>query len=108
MRPAIAPTPPATAERGRFRSHPLLLDMGLTGGAQVSLFVSNLLLISLFARFLGATEVAEYLLLRRVVTWLQSAVQMGLHVGIPRYVAYESGIAEGKREPYFVVGIGWL
>ncbi|MFL6352720.1 MAG: lipopolysaccharide biosynthesis protein [Bryobacteraceae bacterium] len=108
MTPVTAGTPPAAPRRGRIRSHPLLLDLGLTSAAQLSLFVSNLLLVSLFARFLSATGIAEYLLLRRVVAWLQAGVQLGLTTGIPRYVAYESAGEKGKRETYFAAGAGCL
>ncbi len=106
--PATARIPFVRPARWRFKSHPLLLDFGFTGAAQVSLFVSNLLLISLFARFLSAAGVAEYLLLRRVVIWLQSGVQLGLFVGIPRYVAYETGLPEGRPENYFAAGAACL
>lgn len=108
MIPATARMPSAVSVRGRLKAHPLLLDLGFTGAAQVSLFVSNLLLVSLFARLLSATGVAEYLLLRRVVVWLQSGVQLGLYVGIPRYVAHEVGAAEGKPETYFAAGAACL
>ncbi|MGI8959167.1 MAG: lipopolysaccharide biosynthesis protein [Bryobacteraceae bacterium] len=108
MTPATAGTPPVLSRRKRIRSHPLLLDLGFTSAAQISLFVSNLLLISLFARFLSAAALAEYLLLRRVVAWLQSGVQLGLLVGIPRYVAHEAAAAEGKPETYFAAGAACL
>jgi O-antigen/teichoic acid export membrane protein len=108
MTPATAGTAPVTSQRRRIRSHPLLLDLGFTSAAQISLFVSNLLLISLFARFLSATALAEYLLLRRVVAWLQSGVQLGLVVGIPRYVAHEAAAVEGKPEAYFAAGAACL
>jgi O-antigen/teichoic acid export membrane protein len=108
MTPATAGADPATSRRRRIRSHPLLLDLGFTSAAQISLFVSNLLVISLFARFLSATALAEYLLLRRVLAWLQSGMQLGLLVGIPRYVAQEVGAAEGKPETYFAAGAACL
>ena len=85
-----------------------MLDLGFTSAAQISLFVSNLLLVSLFARFLSATALAEYLLLRRVVAWLQSGVQLGLLVGIPRYVAHEAAGADGQPETYFALGAACL
>jgi O-antigen/teichoic acid export membrane protein len=108
MTPATARTAPVSSRGRRVRSHPLLLDFGFTSAAQISLFVSNLLLISLFARFLNATALAEYLLLRRVVAWLQSGVQLGLLVGIPRYVAHEAAAVEGKPEDYFAAGAACL
>jgi O-antigen/teichoic acid export membrane protein len=108
MTPATAGMAPVTSRPRRIRSHPLLLDLGFTSAAQISLFVSNLLIISLFARFLSATGLAEYLLLRRVVAWLQSGVQLGLLVGIPRYVAHEAAAVEGKPEAYFAAGAACL
>jgi O-antigen/teichoic acid export membrane protein len=108
MTPATAGMAPVTSRPRRIRSHPLLLDLGFTSAAQISLFVSNLLIISLFARFLSATGLAEYLLLRRVVVWLQSGVQLGLMVGIPRYVAHEAAAPEGKPEAYFAAGAACL
>ena len=108
MTPATAGMPPALPKRKRIRSHPLLLDLGFTSAAQISLFVSNLLLVSLFARFLSATALAEYLLLRRVVAWLQSGVQLGLLVGIPRYVAHEAAGPDGQPETYFALGAACL
>jgi O-antigen/teichoic acid export membrane protein len=92
----------------RSKSSSLLLDLSFTGVTQVLGFVSNLVLVSLFARLLGATAVAEYLLLRRVVNWVQSALQCGLFVAVPRFVAYAENAEPGKQEEYFTAGAACL
>ncbi len=90
-----------TSRRRRFRPPALLFDIGFTGVTQVLSFLASVALVSLFARLIGATAVAEYLLLRRVVNWLQSGVQLGLFVAIPRFVAHAHGTADGRQEQYF-------
>lgn len=63
-------------------------------------FIAGLGVISIFGRLLGPALLAEYLLIRRVAGWLNAA-QLGLGVGLPRYVARASG-SKGKQESYFV------
>jgi O-antigen/teichoic acid export membrane protein len=83
------------------RIHPLFRDFGLTLATNIICFFCGLAVITIFGRLLGAGLLAEYLLVRRVIGWL-SASQLGLGVGLPRYVAHSFAEGEGKQETYFV------
>jgi O-antigen/teichoic acid export membrane protein len=76
-------------------------DLAVTTATQVIIFLSMLLVISLVGRLLGAALLGEYLLVRRVVSWLMSGVLLGLGVALPRYVAHTVGHSDGAPEKYF-------
>ena len=88
--------------------HPLARDLWLTAGSQVLILVVNLLLVALFGRLIGTVALGEYLLLRRVVNGLQSGVQMGLGVAVPRFVARSINRKGQEREAYFLAGLSCL
>ena len=58
-------------------------------------------MISLVGRLLGAASLGEYLLLRRVVSWLMSGVLLGLGVALPRYVAHTINQSDEVPKIYF-------
>ncbi len=85
---AVSDTEPSWGRTIRVRiAHPFLLDVGLTTLTGVLVLISGLFVVSLVGRRMGALAVGEYLLLRRVATWLSSGIQLGLGVALPRYVA---------------------
>jgi O-antigen/teichoic acid export membrane protein len=97
--------PVATPQRPQ-HVHPLLRDLAITAASSVITFVAGIIVISLFGRLLGALLLGEYLLVKRVMAWLQSISQMGLGVALPRYVAHAVNGPESERHAYFVGGIG--
>jgi O-antigen/teichoic acid export membrane protein len=88
----------------RQQVHPVLRDLLVTAAASFATFVAGLVLISLFGRLLGATLLAEYLLLKRVAAWLQPLAHLGLGVALPRYVAYSTQESLASQLGYFVAG----
>ena len=83
-------------------------DVGVTAATEFSILATSLLLVSLFGRLMGAVALGEYLLVRRVVTGLQSGVQMGFAVALPKHVARAVKGPEGQREAYFLVALSCL
>lgn len=86
----------------RRRVHPLLWDVGLTSVTEVMVLASGLLIVSLFGRLVGAVALGEYLLLRRVASWMQSGAQLGLGVALPRYVAQAIDRRQSDQLAYFL------
>jgi O-antigen/teichoic acid export membrane protein len=101
---SVSPVVPST---NRIRVHPFFQDLGLTAITAFSVLMASLLLVSLFGRLLGPLALGEYLLLRRVVSWLQPAVQLGLGTALPRYVAYETEGTDTNRGTYFFIALGF-
>jgi O-antigen/teichoic acid export membrane protein len=89
----------------RVRLHPFFRDLGLTAVTGGTVVVAGFLVISLFGRILGAVALSEYLLLRRVVSWLQSGAQLGLGVALPRYVAHAIDKPAFERQAYFLAAL---
>ncbi len=94
--------------RSRVRWHPFFRDLGMTAATEFTILLTNLLLVSLFGRLLGAVALAEYLLLRRVVAGLQQPTQLGLGLALPRYVAHTVNRPGGEREAYFLAALSCL
>ena len=92
-RPTGVPSKPRC---GRF-----LRDVGLTMGAEVLVLASRVVIVSIFGRWVGAAELAEYLLLSRVTAWLLAGAVLGLAVGLPRYVARVTGSQQQGPTIYF-------
>ncbi|MGH9404453.1 MAG: lipopolysaccharide biosynthesis protein [Terriglobia bacterium] len=85
--------------------HPLFRDFALTAGAEVAVLLAGFAVISILGRFLGAVALGEYLLLRRVLAWLQTGGQLGLGVALPRYVANGVTGPERDRKIYLCVSL---
>jgi len=85
--------------------HPFFRDLGLTGVTGVTVLVGGLLVVALFGRMFGAVALSEYLLLRRVVAWLQSGTDLGLGVALPRYVAHAVDKPVVERQAYFLAAL---
>jgi len=93
------------AARGKLSLHPLFRDFGLTAFTEFGVLVSGLAIISLMGRLLGVVALGEYLLLRRVLAWLQPAVQLGMGNALPRYVAYNADGPPSKLRRYLVISL---
>jgi len=80
----------------------------MTAAAEAIVLATSLLVVSLFGRLLGAVALAEYLLFRRVAAGLQSGVNLGLSVAVPRYVGLTVNNPSGKPEAYFLAALTCL
>ena len=79
-----------------------LHDLVMTLGTEAGAVLSGLILTSMVSRWLGARALSEYLLLRRVLSWMVSGTLLGLATGLPRYVAYAAGHREQEDAGYFL------
>ncbi len=84
------------------RVHPFFWDLGATSTTEILVLASGVFVVSLFGRLLGPLALGQYLLLRRVVSWIQSGTQLGLGVALPRYVAQSYQRRELEPLTYFV------
>jgi O-antigen/teichoic acid export membrane protein len=100
-----APLRATRAIRGRLSLHPLFRDFGLTAVTELGVLVSGLAIVSLMGRLLGVIALGEYLLLRRVLAWLQPAVQLGMGNALPRYVAYHADGHPAQLRRYLAVSL---
>jgi O-antigen/teichoic acid export membrane protein len=91
----------ATRERAK-PGRTFLHDLVMTLGAEAGAVLSGLILTSIVSRWLGARALSEYLLLRRVLSWMVSGTLLGLATGLPRYVAYAAGHREQEDAGYFL------
>ena len=91
----------ANISGSRIGLNPLVLDLGLTAATGFTELVASLLVVSLIGRKLGAIALGEYLLLRRVYSWLQSGALLGSSTALPRYVAHALGKPATERAGYF-------
>lgn len=82
-----------------------LHDVALTMGAEAATVISSLLLTSLLSRWMGARALSEYLLLRRVLSWMLSGTLLGLATGLPRYVAYAGHRRRDEAEYFLAASI---
>jgi O-antigen/teichoic acid export membrane protein len=93
---------PAKVQPTATRSRLFLHDVALTMGAEAATVFSTLLLTWMMSHWLGAHALSEYLLLRRVLSWMVAATLLGLATGLPRYVAQASGRQEPDSPVYFL------
>jgi len=80
-------------------------DVALTMGAEIAVLLSGLLTVSILSRWVGAHALSEYLLLRRVLTWMVASMFLGFATGLPRYVAQARGRRQGDEHMYFVAAL---
>lgn len=100
--PAAEATTGTPSRASRYALHPAFRDLGLFGATSVITTIAAVAIISLLGRYLGPALLGEYLLVRRVASWLQSVVVLPSGIALPRYVAAsvkESGI--NKRSYFF-------
>lgn len=97
--------PTLTAEKRRFAIHPLFVDLSFTAVTSAAVLVTSLVMVSLFGKALGAVALAEYLLVRRIYSWLQSATLLGVDSALPRYVAMTDTREPRLRDEYLFASI---
>jgi O-antigen/teichoic acid export membrane protein len=97
----------AVSSRGQKGPRPGLFvhDVAQTMAAEIAVVVCGLLIVSILSRWVGAHALSEYLLLRRVLTWMISGLLLGLANGLPRYVAHAAGRREQGGYDYFLAAI---
>lgn len=86
----------------RFDLHPALRDFALTGSTSLLVSIAAMVVIAIVGRTLGPALLGEYLLIRRMASWLQGPVQLPSGVALPRYVALSVSEATSIRQSYFV------
>jgi O-antigen/teichoic acid export membrane protein len=85
----------------RLAVHPLLRNVGLTGFASLVTSLAAVAVISLIGRTAGPVLLGEYLLVRRMASWLQAVVVLPSGIALPRYVA-ASVDDSAARQTYFL------
>jgi len=76
----------------------------ITFATEFIVLISSLLVYKLAAIVLGNTGFSEYALSRRILSFIQPVILMGLTVGIPRYMGYHSTASKEKSDIYFING----
>jgi O-antigen/teichoic acid export membrane protein len=79
-----------------------------TAMTQASILLTNLLMVTLIAKWLGVVALGEYLILKRVSTWMLTGTQLGLGVALPRQIAYCSDDLGPKADRYFAAAFASL
>ena len=74
----------------------------MTMGAEAATVVSTLLLTSMLSHWMGAHPLSEFLLLRRVLSWMLAGSLLGLATGLPRYVAHNASRRTSNGPVYFL------
>jgi O-antigen/teichoic acid export membrane protein len=90
----------------RITVHPAIRDLGFLGASTFLTAVAAMVVISLVGKAFGATLLGEYLLIRRMASWLQAGVQLPSGVALPRYVAASLDDPESPKVTYFVAALG--
>jgi len=96
---------PSSRHAHRLSVHPLLRNIGLTGVTSVVTSVAAMIVISLVGRILGPVLLGEYLLVRRIASWLQAVVVLPSGIALPRYVAASVNKPASTRQTYFLGAI---
>ena len=86
----------------RYTLHPAFRDLGLIGGTSILTTIAAVAVISLLGRYLGPALLGEYLLVRRVASWLQSLVAVPSGIALPRYVAASVKDSQVNKRSYFL------
>jgi len=94
--------------------HPALRDLGVVGASGFVTAIAGMLVISVVGKAFGAALLGEYLLIRRMASWLQATVQLPSGVALPRYVSASIDDPNSPKVTYFIsallsaCGIGLL
>ncbi|MFZ1086551.1 MAG: hypothetical protein WAN35_16425 [Terracidiphilus sp.] len=92
----------------RLRLHPFFTDVFFTSITQGLILAASLFMVSLVSKWLGLIALGEYLLLKRVSSWLLTASQLGLGVALPREIALVCKDSEARARQYFTVAFALL
>jgi len=86
----------------RYTLHPAFRDLGLIGGTSIITTAAAIAIISLLGRYLGPALLGEYLLVRRIASWMQSVVALPSGIALPRYVAASVNESQINKRSYFL------
>lgn len=92
----------------RLRLHPFFIDVLLTGATQAFILAANLVMVSLVNKWMGVVALGEFLLLKRVSSWLLMGTQLGLGVALPREIAHACDDTGVKAKQYFAAAMATL
>jgi len=90
------------------RLHPFLFDVLTTGLTQVASLAASFVLVGAVSKRMGVVALGEYLLVRRVSSWLFAASQLGLGIALPRQIAHTVHEVETRAAQYFLATFGVL
>src|SRR5262245_44677736 len=85
--------------------HPALRDFALTGTATALTALAAMLVISILGKTIGPIFLGEYLLVRRMASWIQGGVQLPSGVALPRFVAFSVNEPGVVRQTYFLAAL---
>lgn len=84
-------------------------DLVITFIVQFIVLASGIIVYKLAANMLGVGGFSEYALSRRIISFIQPVLLVGLGVGLPRYIAYaHTGKNLEKPDTYFAGGLAIL
>jgi O-antigen/teichoic acid export membrane protein len=86
----------------RLKMHPALRDFGVVGISGFLTALAGMLVIAVVGKAFGAVLLGEFLLIRRMASWLQAGVQMPTGVALPRFVSATLNDANSPKVAYFV------
>jgi UDP-2-acetamido-2-deoxy-ribo-hexuluronate aminotransferase len=90
------------------RLHPFLFDVLTTGLTQVASLAASFVLVGAVSKRMGVVALGEYLLVRRVSSWLLAASQLGMGIALPRQIAHTVHEVETRATQYFLATFGVL
>lgn len=85
--------------------HPALRDFGLMGSTSFLVSITTMAVIAVVGRTRPAALLGEYLLIRRMASWLQGGVQLPSGVALPRYVASAVNEPHSTKQAYFLAAL---
>lgn len=85
----------------RLNVHPAVRDLGFMGSSSFITAVAAMVVIAIVSKSFGAALLGEYLLIRRMASWLQAGVQVPSGVALPRYVAASLHDSDSLKLSYF-------
>jgi len=98
-------SPQSTRRKWRVSVHPLVQNFGLAGMTSLLTSIAAMIVISLIGRRMGPVLLGEYLLVRRMASWMQAVVVLPSGIALPRYVAASVNEGPSTRQEYFVTAL---
>ena len=81
----------------RVRGRSFISDAVLTGFVQAIILAANLVMVGLVNRWMGLAVLAEYLLVKRIASWLLSVSHLCFGSALPWQIAQKDGEEESAR-----------
>ena len=104
--PSVVELPKGKQRVGmRLRLHPFFFDILTTGLTQAATLAANLILVGAVSKQMGVVVLGEYLLVKRVSSWLLVGSQLGLGIALPRQIAHAVVDVEARAKQYFLAAL---